>query len=322
MNYLLIGTESYNLKNRRDSLIREAVGSDNDLAVSFYRGVDKVEVSEIIDDCQTMPFLSDQKAVLWENPAFLAEGRPEKGADEQLEGIIKYLKDPNPSTVLIISCEGTLTDKTKQIKQLSSLMKLERFDPLTGDEFVNYVNRDLNEAGIKLDNQASKELFDRLPVNIENWKHELEKLKLYPGKIDREVISDLICRPLEDNVFELSNAVVDHRLADAVRIYRDLLVSHKNDISSLIGLLANQLRTMSQVRIMMDMGWRDDDIAQAINARSPYRVKMVKKAIGSSSGEQLLELLNELSQLDQNIKSGLAEPVSSFELFIIRACKR
>ncbi|MBQ6654975.1 MAG: DNA polymerase III subunit delta [Erysipelotrichaceae bacterium] len=322
MNYLLIGTESHNLKNRRDSLIRETIGSDNDLAFSFYRGVDKVEVSEIIDDCQTMPFLSDQKAVLWENPVFLADGRPEKGADEQLDAIVKYLKDPNPSTVLIISCEGALTDKTRQIKQLSSLMKLERFDPLTNDEFVNYVNRDLNEAGLKLDRQASKELFERLPISIENWKHELDKLKLYPGKIDREVITDLICRPLEDNVFELSNAVVDHRLADAVRIYRDLLVSHKNDISSLIGLLANQLRTMSQVRIMMDMGWRDDDIAQAINTKSSYRVKMVKKAIGSSTGEQLLELLNELSQLDQNIKSGLAEPVSSLELFIIKACKR
>ncbi|MBO4219056.1 MAG: DNA polymerase III subunit delta [Erysipelotrichaceae bacterium] len=322
MNYLLVGSEAYTLKKRRQELIDQTVGRDNDLAVSLYRGVDKVEVSEIIEDCRTLPLLSDQKAVVWENPPFLAEGRQEKGAEEQLEALIGYLKDDNPSTTLIISCEGSLSERARQIRQLSPLMKLERFESLTGDEFANLVNRDLNESGLKLDRKASEELFRRLPVNIENWKHELEKLKLYPGKIDQQVICDLICRPLEDNVFELSNAVVDHRLADAVRIYRDLMVTHKNDIPSLIGLLANQLRTMSQVRIMIDMNYSDEQIAQAINTKSSYRVKMVRKAIGSSTGKQLLELLSELSQLDQNIKSGLIDGQSGLELFVIRACKR
>ena len=322
MNYLLIGTEAYNLKNRRDSLIRETVGADNDLAVSFYRGVDKTDAGEIIDDCRTLPFLSDRKCVIWENPPFLAEGRQEKGAEEQLEALLSYLKDPNPDTTLIVSYEGSSTERSAQVKKLSAVMKLERFDALTSDEFGNYVNRDLNDSGIKLDRRAAEELLKRLPVNIENWKHELEKLKLYPGKIDAEVISELICRPLEDNVFELSNAVVDHRMADAVRIYRDLMVTHKNDVSSLIGLLANQLRTMSQVRIMMDMRTPEEQIMQAINTKSSYRLKMVKKAIGNNTGEQLLELLNELSDLDQKIKSGYVDGQSGLELFIIKACRR
>ena len=280
MNYLLIGTEAYNLNKRKEALIKSILGDNSSMALSFYRGVDKVETREIIDDCQTSPFLSEQKVVLWQDPLFFADSRAE--SNDEINRLMTYLKQPNESTTLIISYEGQLPANSRLLKDLSGYMKLERYDYPTTEEFANLVNSDLNMHNLKLDRQAINTLLDRLPVNVENWKNELEKLKLYPGRLDAGRIADLISRPLEDDVFELSNAVVDGKLAKAIQVYRDLMVTHKNDVSSLIGLLANQFRTMSQVRIMDDLHYSDEEIAQAISARSSYRIKMVRRAIGNS----------------------------------------
>lgn len=320
MNYLLIGTEAYNLNKRKEALIKSILGDNSSMALSFYRGVDKVETREIIDDCQTSPFLSEQKVVLWQDPLFFADSRAE--SNDEINRLMAYLKQPNESTTLIISYEGQLPANSRLLKDLSGYMKLERYDYPTAEEFANLVNSDLNMHNLKLDRQAINTLLDRLPVNVENWKNELEKLKLYPGRLDAGRIADLISRPLEDDVFELSNAVVDGKLAKAIQVYRDLMVTHKNDVSSLIGLLANQFRTMSQVRIMDDLHYSDEEIAQAISARSSYRIKMVRRAIGNSTSEQLMKLLSELSDLDQQIKSGYIDAQSGLEMFIIRSTKR
>ena len=71
MNYLLTGRESFNLKQRKNQLIEKLVGKDNQLSVSVYSGFEDVDIDEVIDDCNMIPFLSDNKVVVLENPKFL-----------------------------------------------------------------------------------------------------------------------------------------------------------------------------------------------------------------------------------------------------------
>ena len=317
MNYLLMGTEKYNLRRRRNEIVRKLIG-DDEINISVYRG-SEWEISELIADLQTVPFFSDNRVVIMENPAFIVS--PKVNDEPFINALVSYFKKPNESTTFIIYIDQKIDRRRKALNTLVKYMKREVYDTLSEEDFQQAVNEDLRNSGLKLDFDSRNELMQRLPLDLDNWKNELEKLKLYPEKIDREVIRQLVAKPLESNVFELTNAVNTRNTARAIEVYHDLLVNNKNDIQGLIGLLAGQFRFMLQAVTLMEQGYNQKEIAEQLNCREG-RVYMAFKNSGSRNSRQLLKVLDSLAQLDQNIKSGQVNPQLGLELFLVETTRK
>lgn len=317
MNYLLMGTEKYNLRRRRNEIVRKLIG-DDEINISVYRG-SEWEISELIADLQTVPFFSDNRVVIMENPAFIVS--PKVNDEPFINALVSYFKKPNESTTFIIYIDQNIDRRRKALNTLVKYMKREVYDTLSEEDFQQAVNEDLRNSGLKLDFDSRNELMQRLPLDLDNWKNELEKLKLYPEKIDREVIRQLVAKPLESNVFELTNAVNTRNTARAIEVYHDLLVNNKNDIQGLIGLLAGQFRFMLQAVTLMEQGYNQKEIAEQLNCREG-RVYMAFKNSGSRNSRQLLKVLDSLAQLDQNIKSGQVNPQLGLELFLVETTRK
>ena len=317
MNYLLMGTEKYNLRRRRNEIVNKLIG-DDEINISVYRG-SEWEISELIADLQTVPFFSDNRVVIVENPGFIVS--PKVNDEPFVNALVSYFKKPNESTTFIIYIDQNIDRRRKALNTLVKYMKREVYDTLSEEDFQQAVNEDLRNSGLKLDFDSRNELMQRLPLDLDNWKNELEKLKLYPEKIDREVIRQLVAKPLESNVFELTNAVNTRNTARAIEVYHDLLVNNKNDIQGLIGLLAGQFRFMLQAVTMMEQGYNQKEIAEQLNCREG-RVYMAFKNSGSRNSRQLLKVLDSLAQLDQNIKSGKVNPQLGLELFLIETTRK
>ncbi|MBR0136947.1 MAG: DNA polymerase III subunit delta [Erysipelotrichaceae bacterium] len=329
MNYLLMGNETYNLRQRREEIEKEA-GADL-MNISVYPFDSKALMSDIIADCQTLPFFADKKLVILENPPFIMK-RSSRSSDDDADdnkkdsssdlGLLeKYLDSPNESTVLIIYIDEDVNRSRKEIRSLSKKMKTEIYDQLKPEDFRHYVMQDLNDAGIKLDYPAIEELIQRLPLSIENWKRELDKLTLYPGRISKDVIKELIARPLEDDVFKLSDGVVKRNLSQSLSVFNDLMTRSKNDVYSLVGLLASQFRFMCQCKALAKTGYNQLEISKEMKAHE-YRVKMSMQSAGMLCVEDLLGILNQLAELDQNIKTGRVDPQKGLEMFIISRCRK
>ena len=317
MNYLLMGTEKYNLRRRRNEIVNKLIG-DDEINISVYRG-SEWEISELIADLQTVPFFSDNRVVIVENPGFIVS--PKVNDEPFVNALVSYFKKPNESTTFIIYIDQNIDRRRKALNTLVKYMKKEVYDTLSEEDFQQAVNEDLRNSGLKLDFDSRNELMQRLPLDLDNWKNELEKLKLYPEKIDREVIRQLVAKPLESNVFELTNAVNTRNTARAIEVYHDLLVNNKNDIQGLIGLLAGQFRFMLQAVTMMEQGYNQKEIAEQLNCREG-RVYMAFKNSGSRNSRQLLKVLDSLAQLDQNIKSGKVNPQLGLELFLVETTRK
>lgn len=317
MNYLLMGTEKYNLRRRRNEIVKKLIG-DDEINISVYRG-SEWEISELIADLQTVPFFSDNRVVIVENPGFIVS--PKVNDEPFVNALVSYFKKPNESTTFIIYIDQNIDRRRKALNTLVKYMKKEVYDTLSEEDFQQAVNEDLRNSGLKLDFDSRNELMQRLPLDLDNWKNELEKLKLYPEKIDREVIRQLVAKPLESNVFELTNAVNTRNTARAIEVYHDLLVNNKNDIQGLIGLLAGQFRFMLQAVTMMEQGYNQKEIAEQLNCREG-RVYMAFKNSGSRNSRQLLKVLDSLAQLDQNIKSGKVNPQLGLELFLVETTRK
>ena len=312
-----MGTEKYNLRRRRNEIVKKLIG-DDEINISVYRG-SEWEISELIADLQTVPFFSDSRVVIVENPGFIVS--PKVNDEPFVNALVSYFKKPNESTTFIIYIDQNIDRRRKALNTLVKYMKREVYDTLSEEDFQQAVNEDLRNSGLKLDFDSRNELMQRLPLDLDNWKNELEKLKLYPEKIDREVIRQLVAKPLESNVFELTNAVNTRNTARAIEVYHDLLVNNKNDIQGMIGLLAGQFRFMLQAVTLMEQGYNQKEIAEQLNCREG-RVYMAFKNSGSRNSRQLLKVLDSLAQLDQNIKSGKVNPQLGLELFLVETTRK
>ena len=315
MNYLLIGNEIYGQNQRKKQLIEQFVSIDDQMNLTYYNEEANNDISQLIIQCQTYPFLSDYRVIVYENPSFIFDSKLLDAKQQQ--ALVDYLSNPVETTVLIIVINKTVNSNSLIYKKISKYFKIEKFDKLSQNDFEKLVRDDLKTNSVNISKDALDLLLSRLDNDVEKYKNELNKLLTYGSELDYQDIDYLINQPIENDIFKLTNAINQNDLAASLKVYRDLLTNNKNDVLSIIGLLASQYRSMSQVKLLSQLGYNNAQIAAKLNVSAGSVYYKLRDSL-SLSAKELMNKLNQLAILDESIKSGLTEPVSGLELFIIR----
>lgn len=315
MNYLLIGNEIYGQNQRKKQLIEQFVSIDDQMNLTYYNEDANNDIRQLIIQCQTYPFLSDYRVIVYENPSFIFDSKLLDAKQQQT--LVDYLSNPVETTVLIIVINKTVNSNSLIYKKISKYFKIEKFDKLSQNDFEKLVRDDLKTNSVNISKDALDLLLSRLDNDVEKYKNELNKLLTYGTKLDYQDIDCLINQPIENDIFKLTNAINQNDLAASLKVYRDLLTNNKNDVLSIIGLLASQYRSMAQVKLLSQLGYNNAQIAAKLNISAGSVYYKLRDSLNLSAKE-LMNKLNQLAILDESIKSGLTEPVSGLELFIIR----
>ena len=315
MNYLLIGNEIYGQNQRKKQLIEQFVSIDDQMNLTYYNEEANNDISQLIIQCQTYPFLSDYRVIVYENPSFIFDSKLLDAKQQQT--LVDYLSNPVETTVLIIVINKTVNSNSLIYKKISKYFKIEKFDKLSQNDFEKLVRDDLKTNSVNISKDALDLLLSRLDNDVEKYKNELNKLLTYGSELDYQDIDYLINQPIENDIFKLTNAINQNDLAASLKVYRDLLTNNKNDVLSIIGLLASQYRSMSQVKLLSQLGYNNAQIAAKLNVSAGSVYYKLRDSLNLSA-KKLMNKLNQLAILDESIKSGLTEPVSGLELFIIR----
>ena len=315
MNYLLIGNEIYGQNQRKKQLIEQFVSIDDQMNLTYYNEDANNDIRQLIIQCQTYPFLSDYRVIVYENPSFIFDSKLLDAKQQQV--LVDYLSNPVETTVLIIVINKTVNSNSLIYKKISKYFKIEKFDKLSQNDFEKLVRDDLKTNSVNISKDALDLLLSRLDNDVEKYKNELNKLLTYGTELDYQDIDYLINQPIENDIFKLTNAINQNDLAASLKVYRDLLTNNKNDVLSIIGLLASQYRSMSQVKLLSQLGYNNAQIAAKLNVSAGSVYYKLRDSLNLSAKE-LMNKLNQLAILDESIKSGLTEPVSGLELFIIR----
>ena len=315
MNYLLIGNEIYGQNQRKKQLIEQYVSIDDQMNLTYYNEEANNDIRQLIIQCQTYPFLSDYRVIVYENPSFIFDSKLLDAKQQQ--ALVDYLSNPVETTVLIIVINKTVNSNSAIYKKISKYFKIEKFDKLSQNDFEKLVRDDLKTNSVNISKDALDLLLSRLDNDVEKYKNELNKLLTYGTELDYQDIDYLINQPIENDIFKLTNAINQNDLAASLKVYRDLLTNNKNDVLSIIGLLASQYRSMSQVKLLSQLGYNNAQIASKLNVSAGSVYYKLRDSL-SLSAKELMNKLNQLAILDESIKSGLTEPVSGLELFIIR----
>ncbi len=311
MIYVLYGLENYLITKQRQTIIHGFV-QDLDMNVTYF-DAQKQSMVEIINDAQTTPFFADYKCVVVQNCKFLSGA---SSAGVQIDVLERYLVNENPTTILILELIHDKLDARKTIvKKLKKQVQVMEFNTLSDVERKRFIHEEIRKRQLQLDASALQECYYRLNGSLAQTIQELDKLATYNQILSKQDIESLVRRPLEDNVFDLFNALIDQKFTQVYQLWKDF-DSQNQEVIALIALLANQYRFLKQVKVLQHERYSKQEIIKLLGAH-PFRVEKTMAMCHKIKLKELNLILFDLAQLDQQIKMGKIDKKLGFELFLI-----
>ena len=300
------------IKKRLKKILAERLGEVDDFNVVRF-DLDEDEIDAIIDEASLLPLGYDRKAVIVDNATFLTNG----GKKEDKEKIYNLLTTSGDEVDLIFIYHGASIDEKSDIfnfvKENGQILN---FMNITKEEWPLYVRKYFKDRNVEIEPAAVSELISRVDGDLLRFINEADKLCLYKNKISLMDVTMMVAKPLEDDVFQISNALLRGDNAAALSIFRDLKLLGSRATDTLIPMLGTQFRFINQVMFLSSRGLDKKEIASEL-ATSEGRVGVTLRNSRNLSRRQVAHALDDLYYLDYQIKSGQVDRFYGFELFLI-----
>ena len=307
-NYLLETNDFTALKTEIDKIIKKEKFTD---ALTSTYDAKELQLENALEDLDTYGFLSDKKVIIVNN----IDGINQEDEENNLKHLYKYLENPNPDNLLIITA-SKLNNTLKVTKELKKKMNYSSVE-INPENFIKNELKDYT-----LETGVIKLLVEYCKNDITKIENECKKLKTFnfeTKKISKSDIEELVIEKLGDEqelTFSFSRSLAEKNKKEALRKYKELL-DYQIEPIAIVGLLASQIRIIYQVKTLSNQNLSPYDIAKMLGEKSDYRVKKTKELIRYYSEQELLDLMKTLSDMDIQMKTSDIDPNSLIELFIL-----
>ena len=306
-NYFLEGSDLAGRSIEIEKIISKEGFS---LATTSIYDLENKDLSDVLEDLDTYGLFSEKKVIIVRNiDLFKIDDNKDK-----YDHFIRYLNNYDKDKLLIIEADK-LNSNTKLSKDLKKLCSYKEIEINTKSLIKEYLK------GYSV-NQNTINLIDEYCLgDIVKIQTECDKLKLY--KLDEKIIDekdvlDLVEKKLGDSkdlVFSFTRSLAEKDKKCALKKYLELL-DYSIQPLSIIGLLANQMRIIYQVKILSDKGLSNIDMAKMLNEKE-FRIKKTRELIGYYTENDCLDMINKLSDIDLKIKTTDTDSNREIELFIM-----
>lgn len=204
----------------------------------------ETNLAAALDDAASVPFFGDWRLVILTQPTFLTATPTKNKIDQPVDLLSAYLKQPQPSTKLVIWADYEKLDERKKItKLLKKTALVIDVAKLTGPAVSRTLTATANQANITIAPDAQELLLHRVRDDYSQAFQQLQQLQLYAGPgqtITKSMVADLVEQIIDDNIFDLVAATLNHQLQNALQIYQKLLLNGAEPIA-LLALILTQV---------------------------------------------------------------------------------
>lgn len=318
--YLFYGKESFLLNETIRKLLTEAINEDErEFNYSVY-DMEETNIETAVEDGETMPFLGERRMVVVKNPYFLTSEKKKEKVEHNLKKLEQYVENPAPFTVFVFLLPHEKIDErkklTKQIKKAATVVEMNSFSE---EETVKWIKEKAEAENVAMEKEAIDELMEKTSGNLMIIDKEMEKLCAYVGsgnKLTAEIVKQLVARSLEQNVFDLIDAVVKKKTEEAFKIFYDLLKINEEPIK-ILSLLTQQFRLLYQVKQLSKSGYGQDRMASSLKVH-PFRIKLALKQEKQFSASELQNIIKALAETDFEIKTGKKDRQLALEFLLLK----
>lgn len=265
----------------------------------------------VVDEMTTVSLFSTPKFIIVKNSEAIVNAK-----ENALAELYKAMNDMESENIMIFLFYKGFNfsdDKLMKLKKYSSYIDIK----LKNIPIDEYIKKAFNDDNYIIEDQALS-LLKSYIEDLASAKSSVEILKCY--KADDKLITDkdvkkMINEPLEDNVYQLVEAVIDNDKKRMFQCFKDL--KHASiQASYLVSLLINKFQELYNVSILVKANVSKNEIANIFNVTDGRAYYMTKnaKSTNLASIKRNLDLLNEL---ELNIKSGKIEQNLGLELYFL-----
>jgi len=267
--YIFIGDEAFFRKRCRDAILQHLVPADVRELSLYDMDLGEVDLQQVLDHART-PSLMSPFQVFFIRGVKNLYGRGKH--DDEFSAIGDYFKNPNPDALLIFVADHinipadvrrmdlTDRDRYERIREtLGGYCTVLEFARVEEGDAVKWASETANSEGIKLDNDAARELVDSLGGDMMMVANELEKLVLFVGDKKRITLGDvetLVLAAKQRSFYELTDAISARDRARALGVL-DAILSTGDGEEAAIGHLYMLARTFRQMLVILERNVRD-----------------------------------------------------------------
>ncbi len=310
--YVLVGQNKIKLNEEVNNLIKDETDAD---IINF--DLEESSVANMLEEINMIPFLYSKKIVIVKNPIILTN--PTKYDEKLVMSFISYLNHPVDTTTLIFKINSLKDVNLKMLKELKNTSIIKEIQNPTDINLQDYITNSFYEDGYILDSLVVDELIERTKGNPDRLELEIDKLKTYKYDTKKILNADvrlLVSKELDDNIFELVNAVLENDILKVFSIFNDLMVLNTSE-TVILALLISKFNELYQVKTLTKAGMTKNEIADLFKVK-PGRIYYLQKAAEQISLEVLKSNINQLTELDYKIKTGQIDKRLGVELFLLK----
>lgn len=301
--YYLMGDEPYYIDKISDWIAENVLKPeecDFDLTILF--GSD-VTASQVADTARRFPMMGERQVVIVKEAQNI----------KSVEPLEKYLKNPNPTTILVMCHKNGKLDGRRQayIKAIREAGVLFESQKLKEKDLPAFIERFLQARGASVDPKSTQMIAEAIGADLGRLTSELDKVLLSLPEQDRrvtpQVVEEQIGISKEYNAFELRDAIVNRNVLKANRIIKYFDDNPKaGSIYSLLPILFNYFQNLMIAYYCPQRG-SQEALAQWLDMKSPWAARDYVTGMRNYTGMKVMQILGKIREIDAKSK-GLDNP--------------
>ena len=318
--YVFIGDEVFFRDQCRQALLEHLVPPDLRDFSLHELDLSEVNIAEVLDRART-PSLMAPFQVFFVRGVKNLYGRGSHA--EEFAAIEAYLKDPNPDAVLIFVADHINIPADARRMEMQDRDRYQRIRDTLGEycgwvelarveenDGMRWVIEHGQQQGVKVEQDAARELIDALGADMMMVSRELEKLVLYVAEKKQITLGDvetMVLAAKQRSLYELTDAISAKDKARALAVLDALLSSGDGDDAA-IGHLYMLARTFRQMLVILEKNVRDSrTIWQALwqgFRLPPFAAEdVIRQARRYKSRRELTRALRLIARADLGLRS-------------------
>lgn len=309
---LICGNEDYLRTSCRNALRTAILGDGDAMNASYFHGSD-INITEILDIADTLPFFAERRVIVMENTGLFA-----KAGGEVTERLLTYLTHV-PETTYFIFVEEETNGTTKLYKAVKKDGFLCKCDTPDDNELRAFIRSEMRENGVGISGGTASLLLSYAGTDMLNIQSECRKLADYCYGRQEATDEDVraICSvTVKDRVFELINAIVTANRPEAMKIYMDL-IRIQTPPQVILSLMLRQFNQLLQIGELLGEGKTSQEIAQLLHLNPWVLQNRLQPLVRGKSAMGLTRALQDCVQANMDYRSGRIDARIAVEKLII-----
>ncbi len=286
--------------------------------------LNSVTLDEVIEEAAYFSLFDDSKYMVVKNASVFGDSN--RGGEDKVSKkdskLLKYLEDPNPTTVLVFTINGKIDGKKKIVKTIKDKYNYIEIPDLKVWEIYDKFSTSLKKEGYKIDKDTLYYIINNSLNNYDLVYNEILKIKLYYGikkDIKYEDVKHIVSHVLEDNDFKFVDAVMAKKMEDAFKLLDDLYLQMVDPLRLMSKINSNVRNTLLTKKLVNTHS--KQDIMNLLGLSMPFMFDKIVNIMNYYTEEELEKDLVLICDLNYKIKIGKISDKLALQLVIMQVCK-